>query len=249
MINSVAKALRLLEILDQADDGGLALGEIARRAGLKAPATHNLVATLVGLGFVIQDPASRTYSLGERAGALGRQRHIAGVLGAAARPVLDDLGKRLGETVLLTIYRARRRHTLVAVESAQALRVVTPSIVDSSFYSTATGRMLLALLPPSEREAVIAELGLPGEQWPDAAAPPELARQLEAIRSKGSVVIHRRELHICALAVALPLPAPGVVAALGCYYPAVRSQAGREKAVLGALREAAAAISLRFEAA
>lgn len=249
MINSVAKAFRLLELLDHADDAGLPLGEVARRAGLKPPTAHNLLATLVELGLAAQNPDTRNYTLGDRAGALGRERHAAGLLAAAARPVLDDLGRRLGETVLLALYRARRRHTLLAVESEQALRVVAPSTVDDAFYATATGRMLLALLPAEELRAVVEEIGPPDADWPDAGPGDALPQRLDAIRAGGAVVLHRTAAHTIALAVPLALPGAAPAAALGCYYPAARSQPGREEAVLSAMRDAAEAVALRFEAA
>ena len=249
MINSVAKAFRLLELLDEADDAGLPLGEVARRAGLKSPTTHNLLATLVELGLAAQDPDTRNYALGARAGALGRERHTAGLLAAAARPVLEDLGHRLGETVMLTLCRARRRHTLVAVESEQALRVVAPSTVDAAFYASATGRMLLALLPAADLRAVVDEIGPPDAEWPEARPSGALRRRLDVIRSEGAVVLHRTAAHTIALAVPLAPPGAAPAAALGCYYPAARSHAGREEAVLSAMRDAAEAVALHFEAA
>ncbi len=249
MIKSVVKAFRALELLDGAGKRGLGLGEVAQQMGLKAPSAHNLLATLVELGFAAQDADTRNYSLGERAGRLGRQRHTVGLLAGAARPVLDDLGRRLGETVLLALYRARRRHTLLTVESEQALRVVAPSIVDDSFHSTATGRMMLALLPVAERQALMGEIGPPDVEWPEAQRPGALELRLKEIRSAGAVILHRRAAHTIAIAVPLLIPGSSAVAALGCYYPSARSQEGREETVLLALRDAAEAIALRFEAA
>jgi DNA-binding IclR family transcriptional regulator len=248
MINSVARALAILETLDQANEGLLALGDISRRCKLNPSTAHSILATLAQLGYAAHDAATRRYALGPRAGTLGRGRHLAGILAAVAKPVLKELGESLGETVLLTLYRACGRHTILTVESRQLLRVGAPPAIDDQLFQTATGRVLLSLLPEPELAAVLEELGAPASRWHEAQTAEALRAGLDAIRREGAAVVHRADAHIHAIAVPVALRAPDAFASLGTYYPAVRSLPGREAAFIAALREAAWRITALFEA-
>lgn len=247
VVNSVARALAIVEELDRADDRGVPLGEVARACRLKGPTAHSLLATLCELGYAIHDPATRLYSLGMRAAALGRQRYLAGTLAAAARPVLEELGRRLGETVLLAMYRSGRRHTVLTVESDQQLRVAASPAVDDQFYTTATGRVLLSQLPEAELDAVTDRLGPPGSAWPEAADAAALRAALEQLRGMPGIVLRRGGVHIHALAVPVAPATQGACAALGVYYPDVRGTRAREREFMPALCDAAAQVRLRFE--
>lgn len=245
MVQSVVRAMALLEHLEAAGAEGLALQELARRAELKPPTAHNLLRTLEALGYVAQAVDSRRYALGPRAVSLGRAQTWVERLQRLAMPLVGELQRRVDETVQLTVYRAGRRHTLCSAESAQPLRVGAQQGPDDRFYDTATGRMLLALLPAAERVRVVAELGPPESRWPAAAADPAAA--LEGLLTEGHARFENRASHVVALAVPVPSPAADCPAALGLYLPEARWNVGREAVLVEALRETASRIALACE--
>lgn len=144
MVQSVARALALLERLELAGEDGLALGELARACELKAPTAHNLLETVAALGYAVQDPATRRYRLGPRAVALGRRHGFAEALTQAGRAAVAWLHRTVDETVVLASDWQGRRRTLLVAESGQALRVGASEGIDDRFTDTATGRCLLA---------------------------------------------------------------------------------------------------------
>jgi DNA-binding IclR family transcriptional regulator len=230
MVQSVERALALLELLAAAEPGGLALGELAGRAGLKGPTAHHLLATLAALGYARQVAETRRYGLGPRALALGRRRDLAETLTDAAEPAVAALRAAVNETVVLALWDAGRRHTLLTAESEQPLRVAADTGFDDRFLTTATGRVLLAQLDP-ERLA----------GWPEALA---VAADLSRIATAGAARHVDPAMEVVALAV--PVPAAEVNASLGLYLPLSRSSAAREAELLAALEAAAAAIGAEF---
>jgi len=240
MIQSHQRGFRLLELLDQAGGAGLSLSELAEAAKLKAPTTHNFLATLTALGYARQDPANRRYHLGQRAQALGTRDALLARLREAAGPVLLALQAELHETVLLACYDQGLRRTLLTAESDLALKVGASPSADTQFYATATGRLLLARLPEPERQRLMRRLGPPEPgQWDDAAEPAAMASRLAEYRHRGACLVGRTGSHIVAIAVALPLSPDGPLAALGIYYPSARDDEGRREHLLARLQTAA----------
>jgi len=247
MVQAVVRALALLEQLEAAPDEGQSLGELARATGLKSPTARNLLQTLEALGYVEQQGDTRRYSLGRRALELGSGRVVAARLTRAARAALTRLNQTLDETVLLAYFGDGLRETLLSVESAQDLRVGAAAGTDAHFYQTATGRLLLSLLRPSELAGMVARLGLPGGLWPEADGRQGLDHELYTIREAGVARYLAGGGLVVALAVPVPLTDSAVRAAVGVHLPRARFDAAREGDLLSAMREAAAAIAAAYE--
>jgi DNA-binding IclR family transcriptional regulator len=238
----------LLELLDLAVAAGLSLSELAELAKLKAPTTHNFLATLTALGYARQDPATRRYYLGRRAQALGTRDALLDRLREAAAPVLAALQAELRETVMIVCHDRGQRRTLATVESDHALKVGARPSADAAFYTTATGRLLLAHLPLPERQALLLRLGLPPpEVWPGVTEAEALECRLAELRRHGVCCLDRTDSPIVALAAILPHQPPDHPAALGLYYPAARDQAGRRDFLLTRLQAAAEQLATAYD--
>jgi len=247
MVQSVDRAIRLLEALDGGASAGAPLGELAERTGLKPPTAHSLLGTLVALGYANHDPASRLYSLGAKAAALGRRQSVAATLAQVGHPVLSDLSREFGETVLIALFRDGFRHTIATVESDRTLRVGGKPGVDSAFYGTATGRVLLSLLSSARLRQFVGGNGLPGTLWPEVRDEAGLVDALAEIRSARFVLYKRPQGDVCAAAVPVPVAEPGACASVGMYFPAVRPPAGGRERLKSRLTEAAVAIAAGYE--
>ena len=247
MIQSVTRAIRLLETLDRAGTDGLALSSLAREVELKPPTAHNLLRTLAASGYVCQNPESRRYLLGPRALELGSREHSVQRLTAAAGRPLKELRRQIDETVLVTLWEDGRRRTLLCIESAQPLRVAAMPGMDRALYSTATGRVLLSGLPEDDLRKVWKRLGPPGTRWSAVSSQADLRNALEQIRQDGLACLEKPTAHIHALAVPIISPDGEKPAALGLYYPSVRDTPQRRTELVDALQHTAGHIGKQWK--
>lgn len=247
MVQSVQRALNLLELLDAGGAAGRMLTDLCAGSGLKAPTAHNLLATLVELGYAVQDPATRRYAIGERARDLGTGRAVVARLKHAAAQAVRALHEQANETVILAVDFEGRRHSILSCESEQELRVTASTGVDEHFYDTATGRMLLALRGPHDAQTFAEKHGLPGAEWPEVSGTAGLAQALADIGAAGHAELSKPQSHVRALAVPVSLPGRPLRAALGLFYPTVRDAAGRRADLLKRLHEAARQIEDAYE--
>ena len=247
LVRSVHRALKLLEALDSGASSGVSLASASAATGMKPPTAHNLLSTLVHLGYAEQDEESRHYRLGSRALALGTGKALLARIGHVGREPVEQLARATGETVVLAVDWDDRRHSVLCVESRQALSVRADPGVDEHFYDTATGRVLLSLRSAAEITGFVRRHGLPGTAWPEAASPECLRLCVQRIRERGEVVLVKSGSHIRALAVPVVLPGEEVRVSLGLFYPTVRDAAGRTECLLEHVRDTAAAIASAFE--
>ena len=120
-VQSLARAFDLLEHL--ADAGGsLTLSQLAATSGLPLPTIHRLMRSLVGTGYVRQEP-SRRYALGPRLIRLGES--AASMLGSWAMPYLAGLVDRIGETANMAILEGDSVVYVAQVPSPHSVRMFT----------------------------------------------------------------------------------------------------------------------------
>ncbi len=142
-IQSVSHALDVLEQFT-GDTDELGVTELSKRLKLHKNNVFRLLATLEARGYIEQNKATENYRLGVRCLGLG-QRFLqqAGLL-RQARPVMADLAREVGETVLVSVLQGDFGVVLDAVEPSRAVRLV-PRIGDlRPLHATAAGKVLLA---------------------------------------------------------------------------------------------------------
>jgi IclR family acetate operon transcriptional repressor len=160
IIQSVDRALAIVDVLAQGRQA-LALVEISARTQLNVSTCHHLLATLQRRGFVVQDPRTKEYLLGNKVFELSdaRERQLDFVF--LARPVMDDLSRTTGEAIHLAVLDAGQLATLVKIEARHAVRVDATLVGKSNAaHASASGKALLAYLPKSELDAALANSGL-----------------------------------------------------------------------------------------
>src|SRR5260370_817927 len=103
-IRHVAAVERALAVLDALSNGDSELGtnEIARRTGINASTVARLLATLAGAGMVERVTATGRYRLGLRLLQLGNTVLARLDLREVARPHLQALVAKTGETATLS---------------------------------------------------------------------------------------------------------------------------------------------------
>ena len=244
MIQVLHKAFDILELLAAAADRPKGLRQIADALGLHQATCANILKTMIHRGYVEQVAPKKGYLLGPMAYYLAGSRPYRRDLLKAAEPAMAELAKDVHETVvLITLYQCKR-FMLCEARGDQDLQVRSDIISSDEVYETATGRLLLAYLPPEQLKAFVTMRGLPTDAWPEAQSQTGFEVALEDIRKAGKVV------NVCkpqVAAAAFPIrDGEAVTAALGLYLPRFRFKGSHRKRVLASLEKSATEISCQL---
>jgi DNA-binding IclR family transcriptional regulator len=148
LIQSVQRALRLLEVLAE-HDGRARPKELARACGLPLATTYHLLRTCAHEGW-LQRLDDGSYVLGHRIDVV--RKHGAAARGLAhARPALEWLRDELSGAVYLAHYTDGEIVVSEIVDSARAPRIDLWVGVHDAGHATALGKSVLGQLTPAER--------------------------------------------------------------------------------------------------
>lgn len=243
-VQSVDRAARVLEIL--ARDGGSAVGRLAHELGVHQSTASRLISALETHDLVERQVEGGPVRLGIgilRLAAATRPRLD---LTAAGGPVCEALAEELGETVNLAVYRSGAAVNLHQVQGTRTVALHNWVGDATVLHATSSGKVLLAHLPPAQRETV---LGTALERFTARTVqdPSVLRRQLEQVVERGWALAEE-EFEEGLNAVAAPIHGPEgeVVAALSAAGPAYRLGHDRLPAAAEQVRAAAAEISRRL---
>jgi DNA-binding IclR family transcriptional regulator len=228
MIKSVVNAFNALEyIVEQAlRKGEATLPGIASHLGLQKSTARNLLRTLEDCGY-LRRTARGVYAAGKRCEALAQSSSGYAGLREKALPVMNRLAEATGEHFGLAVLFNGHRFRICGVVGGADITVNAEVVGEGKAYSAITTRILLAFASSEEQKAFIAGNGLPSEsEWPEASGGEEaLYAQLREIRRAGVSEFARGS--VAAIAVPLLDPEGNLVAALGMYAPAFRSDEKR----------------------
>ena len=240
------RALDLLEALAEAPAGApLGVSEVARRAGVTKSAAFRILANLERRGYVAKDPVSARYSLGTQLVYLGERSLGAMDLRAAARPSLEALQQRFGETVNLGVREGAEVVYVDMIESSHGLRMAARVGGRDYLHSTALGKAMLAFLPPAERDHLLhMREALPARTERTITDPGKLRAELERVRERG-IAEDRDENEVGARCLGAPIfDHRGMVAgAISVSAPDSRLDDARAAEVATAVREEVAAVT------
>ena len=151
-VQSVERIFQLIEHL-AAHPTGVSLQRLAEETGLAKSTVHRLLASLVGLGYVVQDEENGHYRLTlkmfELSSGIVDSMDIMGV----AKAHLERLSQRTGEAVHLVIRDGRDIVYIYKTESGP-MRMSSRVGLRSPLYCTGVGKAILATLPGDELEDI-----------------------------------------------------------------------------------------------
>lgn len=183
MINSVRKAIRILEIFS-ANEPRLTLGEISRRLKMPKSTAHNFLATLIADGYVEQLDDEQ-YALGTAALVLTQSIRVNVEVRDPAAPFLRQLADATDESVYLTVRDGDYALYIYAIESPRRLLARTAVGYHAHLHATSVGKAMLAWLDEDEVEAIAARTGLPAYTPGTLTTITALLAELRAIRERG----------------------------------------------------------------
>lgn len=223
---SIERAFSVLECL-AASARPLGLTDIARTVGLTTSTTHRLIRALVAAGYVEQDPTTEQYQLGIGIAVIG-QRALEHSGYHLARPVLDDLRERTGESVSLGVRRGGEVVVIEQATSSSPLRFDHPAGAEIAMHASAMGKALLAFSPspPARSAAELGQLERFTERTHTTSE--QLADDLEAVLERGYATnLEERHVGVCGIAAPVRAQSGWAHAAVGIQGPSVRLTATR----------------------
>jgi DNA-binding IclR family transcriptional regulator len=127
---------------------------LARELGLPRSTTYHLLNELIGAGFVVHLPEERRYGLGVSAFEIGTAYLRQEPLARLARPVLGRLVDQVGHSAHLAVLHGREVLYVVEERAPGRMSLVTDVGVRLPAQLTASGRAVLAGLPPAQVRAL-----------------------------------------------------------------------------------------------
>lgn len=240
-VQSLRRALALLDAIADASPRGATVAELASVCGINRATAWRLLATLEGRGFVERDPASSRYQIGYTVARLAAASGTDAVV-RRAHPVLERVCAQTGEAAILAL---ARRSGLVYVDGVAPPAVLTVNWLARPvpLHATSTGKAWLAWLPEPEARGV---LGPVLEGFTDATVTDfgRLFSELAQIREQGFAV-SAGELEPALFGVSAPVLRPGdrfPLAVFSIWGPADRLRRSRLQALGAVAIDAAVAL-------
>jgi IclR family transcriptional regulator, KDG regulon repressor len=240
---TLARGLRLLQFISEGHEG-LPVREVARAAGLPRSIVQRLLCTLEAEGFLEKHPSQIGYRVAIKMWSLGCSAIRRLSVRDVARPHLEDLAHKTSEMTKLGVLDGADVVYIDRVECPLAVRAYVPIGGRAPAHSVATGKAILAFLPPAK----LAEIA--GSQRAvarDAFRRQAFIAELEQIRRRGHA-INRGEWEKSVGAIAAPIfDAQGdAVASIGIILPAHRLTAAKAAQMGSWSASAAAEISRKL---
>ncbi|ONI68082.1 IclR family transcriptional regulator [Kribbella sp. ALI-6-A] len=147
------RTLRVLTFL-ATQPGPVPMERIASAVGLPRSSTYHLLRAMIDEGFVVHLPEDKRYGLGVAAFEIGSAYLRHDPLERLARPLLAQLVAEVGHTAHLGVLHGRELVYLLKEQPPRPVTLVTDVGVRLPATLTASGRALLAALPPAQVRAL-----------------------------------------------------------------------------------------------
>ena len=246
-VPATLRAVSLIEALVAADRPA-SLAELTEAARLPKPTLYRMLGMLESAGLVSREPGSRRYAPGPRLASLGRNVMLNGSLRAERHAILARLVDEIGETCNFTMLDGPQVVYLDRVEAAWPLRMNLTSGSHVPLHCTASGKLLLALLPKAARDRLVTHLMLTRYTETTITERKQLVAELARIRAN-RYATDNEEFHAGLVCVAVPVidVKRRACAAIAVHAPVPRMPLERALGHLPNLRRAAQAVAATLE--
>lgn len=239
VVRSVARALDILDVLQDRPDG-VSLALISEALSLPKSSVFRYLSTLETRGYVVQDASTGTYRPG-MGFASTHTRHLQ-ILSARARPLLEQLRDRFGETVNLAVLEGNRIAYVEILESTRAMRLAARVGDRVPIHSSALGKAICATMSDEEVVHILRAEGMPRMTANTITQVRAFLEAIERTRRSGWA-IDDREHEEDGRCVAVAITSDRVRAAISLSAPAGRFTLDATESVAQALLAAAAELT------
>ena len=243
-INSIIRASKILRCISRDVCG---ITAIAKELQLSKGSVHGILETLRSVGFAAQDPSTRQYCLGPIFHEVLKDPLIAhkGLISCSVAEMeyLRDLS---GETVALQIPNGSERIILEEAPSRHPIRYMGGKGASAPIY-TGAGKVLLSELDKGDLDLFLNSIELVVVTPTTITDKKKLLRELEKTRKQGYTTSFGERLPGSAC-IAVPLKGYSCPVTLSIIGPEDRFSRQKMLAILPAMKQCSANISLRLKA-
>jgi len=185
-VQSLEWALNILEVLAQ-EGAPMTVTELSEKVGLKISTVHRLLTTLGHRGYVTQDPESSKYRLGLKMLEMGNAALYHSDIRTVARPYLEEIVERCNETANLAVLDGSDVVYIDQVESHNLIivKMFAQPGNRGPVHCTASGKALLAFLPPDKLEQVLSQVDFVRYTDETITDKDQLLKELKRIKQEG----------------------------------------------------------------
>jgi IclR family acetate operon transcriptional repressor len=187
-IQALARASAIIDVISAGDPDGVGLSVISKVTALNKTTAFNLLATLVTLRLVEQDPLSRKYRLGLRLLELGRLVQQRLHISHLARPILTYLCKITNETVNLALPDLLDLLVIDSYVGSRILHARTAPGWRYPYHCTALGKAFMAGWDEPMRRTIYECCGLPKQTVHTITETNKFEQQLTMFRKQGYAI-------------------------------------------------------------
>jgi DNA-binding IclR family transcriptional regulator len=201
------RCLLLLDFLAEAP-GGIALGDLSKKAGLPKSGAHRILNTMIESGIVVQDPESREYRLTMKLLSLAHRFLAETQIIEHCQVILENLAEDSNELVRMTVVD---RDQLVWIAKAQGARgnVKLDPLMGKKvpLHAAANGKIWLASLPTEKAVQLVLQdgFGTPAMHGPNVIQTIEdLLAEIQKVKKQGyAVAWEEADPNVAAVAAAI----------------------------------------------
>jgi len=160
LVRSVARAMRLIDIVASGPQEGLSLSDLSRQLGASKSTTLALARTLTQADMLRDTRPGPRYSLGTAMIKLGDIARSQLPIGEICRPVLAELADRTKMTARVAICDEGYPVFIERVDGPGSVRFYTPLGQREVPHASAAGKAMLATMPEDQVRAICASTGM-----------------------------------------------------------------------------------------
>jgi len=222
--NSVSAVIRTFSVLQAiAEHPDFGVSELAEVTGMPKATVFRFLQTLTDLGYIVKTPETDRYTLTMGLFLLGSSALESRNMIQTMHPLMEELNRRVGETVHLAIRDEGKIIYMHKVDSHHALRMSSSVGKTAPVHCTAMGKILMAGLSDHEMEQVLKGYSFTPYTPKTLCSRKEFLVEIEEVRKNGLARdLEEYELHVrCAAAPIRDYPG-GTVAAISVSAPLFR---------------------------
>jgi IclR family transcriptional regulator, acetate operon repressor len=245
--SSTLKAFGVLEILVRARRA-VTLSELMQATELPKPTLHRTLSLFEEAGFLAREPSGRGYVVGERLSRFALDVLRSDAAAAERRTILRRVVSEIAESCNLAVLQKGALIYLDRIEAPWPLRLHLPEGgVALPLHCCASGKLLLAYLPPAERQRLLELMPLQRFTERTITERTVLESELDRIVSAGYAVDNEEYvLGVACVAVPVRNGHDEVIAAIAVQAATARLPLMRAIEFVPRLRSAAAQIGSTF---
>jgi IclR family transcriptional regulator, KDG regulon repressor len=247
VMQTIDRAIKILKSYTEKDKE-LSLADLHKKLGLSKSSLQRILNTLVHHGLLDKDDKQKTYRLGIELYFLGELVEKNSTLLSCAKPHMETLRDRLGESVHLNIIHQGERKCIGYLSSRHELITLINVGQTSPLYAGASAKVLMAHLPDSELSDHLTGIKLDKITDTTIKSSDDLMKEIIKIRDNGYAISFGERV-IGAFSVSAPIRnhLNEVIAGLSLTIPMARVEKDKIDYYIDHVKETAALISNKLK--